>query len=171
MKNVTNAINTMLHVHKASNVPMNGEKVSSWQEHMPVAEEEQALSVIEHCVRTFGADALQELEERVELLQEEFLAHVCARLQEKNIRLDERLTLSLSHDNMLVLQCQEHEEALLAVLGEDALLRQRLQNLRAAAFLAQGLQYFSAAKAEKPVSHLGEYHICLKGKLSHFYLK
>ncbi len=172
MKNVTNAIDTMLHVHKACSTPMNdGELAVSWQEHMPVIEEEQALSVIEHCVQTFGQDALQELEERVEILQEEFLAHVRARLQEKNVQLEEKLVLSLSHDNLLVLQCQEHEEALLAALGEDVLLRQRLQSLRSAAFMAQGLHFFAASKKELPAAHLGDYHVCVKGKLSHFYLR
>ncbi len=172
MKNVTNAIDTMLHVHKVSNASVNDALVTPiLQEPLSDTDEGQALNIIEHSVKTFGAEATQELEERIERLQEEFLAHVRQRLFEKNIRMDEKLVVSLSHDNMLVLQCQEQEEALLAALGEDEILHERLQQLRSAAFLAQALQYFTASHAEFPEVSTSEYHVCFKGKLSHFYLK
>ncbi len=166
MKNVTNAIETMIHVHQASSAAMkNGDSY-------PLCLlQEEAVSAIEHCVNNFGQDAVQELEEYVEALQEEFLAHVHTLLEENSIHMDEKLMLSLSADNMLLLQCQEQEEALLAALGGDTFLRERLQNLRSAAFLARGLQYMLAAKAEKVPAHMAEYNVCVKGKLSHFYLK
>ncbi len=172
MKNVTNAINTMLHVHQASDAAMKDSVL--WQEPtstMSMTDDEQAVSAIEHCIQNFGAEAVQELEEHVESLQEEFLAHVTTLLAEQDIHMDEKLVLSLSSDNTLLLQCQEQEEALLAALGEDALLRTRLQELRATAFLARGLQYMLAAREEKAPSTLAEYNVCVKGKLSHFYLK
>ncbi len=166
MKNVSNAINTMLHVHSDANTAMkNGAEAPVW------LEQEEALSAIEHSVRTFGVQAIQDLEEYVEYLQGEFLAHVQSLLQEKNIHMDEKLMLTLSEDNTLLLQCQEHEEALLSALGEDALLREQLENLRSTAFMARGLQYMLAAKAQKVPAHMTEYNVCLKGKLSHFYLK
>ncbi len=174
MKNVTNAINSMLHLYTAPS-PLSSEYVDStpeaYLEHMPVGEEEQALSVITHCVQTFGGEAMQELEQHIERLQEDFLAHVHSRLAENKITLKEKLVLSLSNENMLLLQCQEYEEALLSAFGEDDELQKRLQALRAAAFLSQGLQYIIGAKQEKPEEHLGDYKVCIKGMLSHFYLR
>ncbi len=172
VRNVTNAINTMLHVHQASDTAMKGESaLSMWEERMPMVEQEQALGALEGCVQAYGAEALQELEMYVEQLQEEFLAHVANVLREKDIHMEEKLVLSLSSDNMLVLQCQEQEEALLAALGEDALLRQRLQTLRSMAFLAKGMQYMLAAREDVVPAHMAEYNVCVKGQLSHFYLR
>ncbi len=184
MKNVTtatNAINTMLHVHSAQATESFGNTSSSqqkWQEQIcanatynAAHEEEQSLNVVTHCLRNFGADALQELENHVERLQEEFLAHLHMLLQEKKIRLDEKLVLSLSNENTLVLQCQEHEEALLTALGENEALHDRLQELRSTALLAHGLHYALSAHDTKVTNNLAQYNVCVKGMLSHFYLK
>ncbi len=166
MRNVTNAINTMLHVHQADSAALKSSESS------PVwLVQEEAVSAIEQCVQSFGHEAMQELEGYVEFLQEEFLAHVHSLLEERNIHMDEKLMLSLSVDNMLLLQCQEQEEALLSALGEDTEVRERLEQLRSTAFLARGLQYMMAAKAQTPPAHMAEYNVCVKGKLSHFYLK
>ncbi len=180
MKNVTNttnAIDTMLHLHSASSTASLDTPLSSLEnihQHMPVTpanDEEQALNIVEHCLRSFGSDALQELESHMERLQEEFLAHLHTRLQERNIHLDEKLVLSLSNENTLVLQCQEHEEALLVALGEDEALRERLQELRSRALLAHGLQYVVSARDARPTADFAQYKVCVKGMLSHFYLR
>ncbi len=172
VRNVINAIDTMLHVHQASSTEVKSASASPmWEERMPLVEQEHALGILESCVQAYGAEALQELEMYVEQLQEEFLAHVANALRERDIHMEEKLVLSLSSDNMLVLQCQEQEEALLAALGEDALLRQRLQTLRSTAFLAKGMQYMLAAKEEVAPTHMAEYNVCVKGQLSHFYLR
>ncbi len=174
MKNVTNAINTMIHLYTAegalSSTHMDNTE-APWRNTMPVSEEEQAMKVITHCIQTFGGEAMQELEQHIETLQEDFLAHVHSRLAEKNIQLEEKLVLSLSPENTLLLQCQEHEEALLTALGEDDDLRKRLQELRSAAFISQGLHYVMNAQQENPDENLAEYKVCVKGKLSHFYLR
>ncbi len=170
MKNISNAINTMLHT-----ADLSSEHVDISQERnatpLHAGEEEQAYKVIDHCISTFGEEALHELQQHIEFLQEDFLAHLYARLTEKNLQLDEKLILSLTAENTLFLQCQEHEEALLAALGEDTDLLKRLQDLRAIAFISQGLLYIRNAKEEKPDASLAEYKVCLKGKLSHFYLR
>ncbi len=174
MKKLTNAIDTMLRVHNVSDAASLANSASSlhhWQERVPVNQEEQALQVVEHCLRTFGPEAMQELESHVEQLQEEFLAHLNTLLLEKNINLNEKLVLNLSNENVLVLQCQEQEEALLAILGENDVLHERLQELRAMALLAHGLQYAISARDAKAAANLAEYNVCVKGKLSHFYLR
>ncbi len=172
VKNVNNAINTMLNVqNELASLNVATPSGTVWQEDLPIASQEQTLEIVEHCILSFGIEALQELEEQIEKLQEEFLALLHSLLQAKKIKLKEKLVLSLCSENTLLLQCYEHEESLLAALGENESLNTRLKELRSKALLAQGLNYLLNAKNLNTLKDIPQYKICIKGALSHFYLK
>ncbi len=134
-----------------------------------VDHEEQALSTINRCVKIFGDTATKELEEHMELLQEAFIAHLDTILQKHNISIQEKLTLSLSTDDTLILQCQEQEDALLNALGHDETIVNHLKELRKIALVGRGLDYILAVQADNSDEYLPQYKVCTKGALSHFY--
>ncbi len=178
MKDSTNAINTMLCLQKADHItsdpftkPLHltlDFAKSGAQVH--VDDEEQALSTISRCVRFFGDTATRELEEHMELLQEAFIAHLENILQKNEIKIQEKLTLSLSTENTLILQCQEQEDELLNALGGDEIIINHLKELRKIALVGRGLNYILAVQASGNDDYLPQYKVCTKGALSHFYL-
>ncbi len=181
MKDNTNAIDTMLCLQKAD-MPTSTRSIdlNTWyldeQSNMPnhsYSEEsdEQALTTINQCIRFFGHSATKELEGHLELLQEEFLAHLEELLQNNEINIQEKLTISLSSDNQLILQCQEQEEAILAALGTDDPLLKHLQALRKVALISRGLDYILSVQHGDGNTIIPQYNVCTKGALSHFYLK
>ncbi len=181
MKDATNAINTMLYLQKAdaptpdtTAKPIHSltwdyeEQNAEFEE--SAAHEKQALSTINRCVKFFGDAATKELEEHMELLQETFIAHLESVLQKHEIVIQEKLTLSLSASDTLILQCQGQEEDLLNALGDDATLLYYLKELRKIALVGRGLDYILAVQADyNNDEYLPQYKVCTKGALSHFY--
>ncbi len=176
MKNQSNAIsnflNSMLHLQSTKDIaPMPLTTSAHEQENTRLEPEEQALHTLSHCIDLFGEQAQEDLSTYMEQLQESFLARMQNIMQHHNIAINEKLLLSLSQNNTIVLECEEHEETLLEILGQDEDLRQQLQELRNAALKIRGLDYFMGAKDTHPAEELGQFKVCTKGALSHFYLR
>ncbi len=181
MKDNTNAIETMLYLQKGDpTAPNRNAYLYTWHDDKVDAgtasqydedSDEQAIATIDQCIKFFGHAATRELEEHMEILQEEFLAHLEQLLQDNNINIQEKLILSLSADNQLILQCQEQEDALLLALGSDKKLLNNLQLLRKAALVSRGLDYILAVQNNNDDNNMPQYRVCTKGALSHFYLK
>ncbi len=131
----------------------------------------QSLMHMTQSIRVLGSSAAEALEEQIELLQNQFMTYLTTLLHEKGIVLEEKITLSLSQHNTLVLECAAHEDALLAALGDNEALVNCLRTLRAAALTERGLQYLTAAQQENISDTMPQYKVCAKGALSHFYLK
>ncbi len=181
VKNTTNAVDTMLCLQKADSTQ--GKRTANlhlaWSniENTELGaqydqdQEEHALGTISRCVNIFGNTATQEIEEQLEFLQEEFLAHLEMLLKKHGINIQEKLTISLTADNKLILQCQEEEELLLTALGDDTKLVKHLQTMQKAALVSRGLDYILAVQNKENLDNLPQYRVCTKGALSHFYLK
>ncbi len=181
VKDNTNAIDTMLFLQKADMPASNrSSSLPAWYDDEKNMDsnvtheqdsDEQALATVGQCIKFFGQAATKEIEEHMEYLQEEFLNHLEDLLQSHNINIQEKLTISLSSDNQLILQCQEEEDALLSTLGTDELLLKHLHSLRKAALVSRGLDFILSVQNQNHSDNLPQYRVCTKGALSHFYLK
>ncbi len=184
MKDATNVIDTMLCLQRVDGPPSANSATSlyhlNWQNTERSMQldgqsindqDEHALSTINRSIKFFGDAATKELEEHIELLQEAFINHLEILLQKHDIKIKEKLTISLSSENQMVIQCQEEEDALLGVLGTDKVLLEHLQVLRKAALVGRGLNYILAVQSDNNDKPLPQYRVCTKGTLSHFYLK
>ncbi len=178
MKDNNNAIDTMLCLQKVDTpTTERARPLYTWDDEYDARlgeasseHDEQALTTISQCVKLFGHSATKELEEHTDFLQEEFLAHLEKLLQAHDISIQEKLTISLSSDNQLILQCEENEDAILTALGTDETLLKHLQTLRKAALVSRGLDYILAVQTKSDMEFLPPYRVCTKGALSHFYL-
>ncbi len=130
-----------------------------------------ALAHIIENIGTHGQAAAKALETHIERVQNHCIAYMRQALREEGIVLEEKITLSLSSRNTLLLECASNEDALLAALGNNEVLVSCLRALRKSALTARGLQYLRAAQAEDIPDTMPQYKVCAKGELSHFYLK
>ncbi len=170
---ISNSLKSMLHLQNTKDIaPMQFTTASTCtHKNTSLEPEEQALHTVTHCIDLFGEQAQEDLSTHMEQLQESFLSRMQNIMQHHGIAINEKLLLSLAQNNTIVLECEEHEETLLEILGQDEDLRKQLQDLRMAALRMRGLDYFMGAKDTHPADELGQFKVCTKGALSHFYLR
>ncbi len=170
---ISNAIKAMLHLQShedAVHIQPDLHDVSIANTTSATTSEE-ALQAITQCIQSFGEQAKAELYAYTDHLQEDFLLHLHERLRDHKLTIREKLSLSLGENNTLILECAEQEEALLTALGTDDALRQKLSHLREATLQIRGLEYLLHAQDKEATQDLGQFKVCTKGSLSHFYLR
>lgn len=173
MNNAINDLDSMIHVQQATAYPP-----VSCLPAMPDAHTggpmtiSPALDALLDSLSTCGTDAENILEEQLETLQEAFLQKLESTLHKGGVTLTEKLTITLTENQTLVFQSHEDNEELLAALGGCEELQTMFVSLHKLALMSLGLQYMNQAHGPAVLSaHVPQYKMCLKGALSHFYLK
>lgn len=137
---------------------------------------EQTLRTLTHG----GEELSRALETRLDDLQESFMAQLHSQLAAGRLNLEDRLHLSLSPEGRLVVEGSENDaDKLCELISRKPALQQRFQELSRLAMLSHGVEVVRQAHnaltdvnidaADNPL--FSRYHICLKGSLSHFYVR
>ncbi len=167
-----NHIDVMLRVQSGLSSPP--------QELLPLqeAEEEKLLPALQG-LSLDGKSFVRILEGRLDSMQEIFLDMLNAQLAEHCLRPEGRLQLFLSPAGDLTVEGNAHDSALLQeIIAQNPLLQRQFQEMAQVALLSHGMDMAVQASSclldqqeqtENP--QLGRFHLCLKGSLSHFYLR
>lgn len=126
-----------------------------------------------------GRELSQALEARLDSLQESFMEILNKQLTEGKLRIEERLHLYLSPQGVLVVEGEDSDaEKLCELISANPVLQDRFQELARLALLSRGVEVARLAQdalrnpensMENPL--FGRYHMCIKGPLSHFYVR
>lgn len=126
-----------------------------------------------------GNELSQALEERLDSLQESFMALLHGQMEAGKLDLEERLHLYLSPEGRLVVEGSDSDtEKVCEIISRKPALQRRFQELARLALLSHGVEVACQAhtalqepeqEAENPL--FSRYHMCLKGPLSHFYVR
>lgn len=129
-----------------------------------------------------GAQLVPELEEHLDVLQEAFVSLMERQFDQEKFTPANRLHIFLSAEGNLVVEgADDDAEKVCAIFSREPQLLQRFKELAKLALLTHGLSVAQCAQAEiegggdafdaEAASLLGRYHMCLKGALSHFYVR
>lgn len=135
-----------------------------------VSKADTSLDVLLQTVSRHGTQAAQQAERQLETLQDCFLTLLHRQLKKTGIVLTEKLTISLGNNQQLLLESGDDNEALLKALAADNDLRDMFRRLRSLAITAQGIHFLNTAHAADGAP-TAEYRMCMKGALTHFYLR
>ncbi len=125
---------------------------------------------------------LPAVEARLEALQDDFIAQLSRKMQGRGLAPQGRLRLSPAAGNTVLVEGEEDEAAGLRALFEACpYLGDLFHEMARLAVLAHGMEVTSqaytgegnnlAAVVADNTALLGRYQMCLKGSLSHFYLR
>ena len=166
----------MLHV-QSGNVSSNQHP---WvHEGSPLAAlDETTLQILRELERS-GDSLVEALEARLEIMQEAFMAQIRSQVEQVGLKLESRLLLYLSPVGKLVVEGNDADaEGLCRIIAQQPSLQRLFQQMAQAALLSHGLAV--AAQAQQALAAQSEtledplfsrYHMCLKGPLSHFYIR
>lgn len=128
---------------------------------------------------TEGAELLPLLEEQLDTLQETFVSLLERQFEKEKFTPGHRLHIFLSQDGKLVVEGEDDDaDKVCALFARQPRLHERFRELARLALLTHGIAVARRAHAametgadsdEEPL--LGRYHMCLKGALSHFYVR
>ena len=126
-----------------------------------------------------GRELSQALEAHLDSLQESFMVLLHGQLEAGKLELEERLHLYLSPEGRLVVEGSDNDaEKVCELISRKPALQHRFQELARLALLSHGVEVACQAhtalqepelKADNPL--FSRYHMCLKGPLSHFYVR
>ncbi|WP_165174613.1 hypothetical protein [Desulfovibrio sp. ZJ369] len=126
-----------------------------------------------------GQELSDALEARLDCLQESFMEILNNQMAADTLKGETRLHLYLSPEGRLVVEGEDGDaEKLCELIAGAPVLQRRFQELARLALLSRGVevarQAHEALKSpesspENPL--FGRYHMCLKGSLSHFYVR
>lgn len=174
----TNDISSMLHMQSDRAATGNDEYFgTSLRE--PLAHLDEATLRILHDLERSGSGLVETLELRLEAMQETFMLHLLSCLKEQLLDFDERILLYLSHTGALVVESNEQDaEKLCRIISEHPSLQKYFHTMAKIALLAHGLSVASHAQCALKTSTenddatvFSRYRMCLKGSLSHFYVR
>lgn len=166
----------MLHV-QSGNVSSNQHR---WMyEGSPLtALDEATLQILRELERS-GDSLVEALEAQLEIMQEAFMAQIRNQVEQVGLKLESRLLLYLSPAGKLVVEGSDADaEGLCRIIAQQPSLQRLFQQMAQAALLSHGLTV--ASQAQQALATQGEtledplfsrYHMCLKGPLSHFYIR
>lgn len=135
----------------------------------------------EHRLQDFmagSAELVPALEAQLDSLQETFVSLMERHFEKERFCPGNRLHLFLSAEGKLVVEGDEEDtEQVCAIFSRSPRLLRRFRELARLAVLAHGIDVARTAAAmctdsdadDEPL--LGRYHMCLKGALSHFYVR
>lgn len=164
-------MNTSSHVHADAMLRHNSVS-ETLPPHVPsvAGEGGRALEALREAVRLHGPDAMRSAQQRLETLQECFLSIVQTRLQNAAAPPTDKLSMHLAGDETLVLDTAAEDEHLHELLTADDELQSLFSQMHTLALTTHGLEHLDAALHGVGASPL-RYRACLKGALSHFYLR
>ena len=171
-----NQINRMLHVQPA-NVSSN-QHLGMYEGSPLAALDEATLQILRELGRS-GDSLVEALETRLENMQEAFMAQIRSQVEQVGLTLENRLLLYLSPAGKLVVEGRDADaEGLCHIITQQPRLQRLFQQMAQTALLSHGLAVASQAQQaliaqdetqEAPL--FSRYHMCLKGPLSHFYIR
>lgn len=171
-----NQVRNMLHLrHPAAASPEDGDAFAA-----PPPLDPAARRALDSLSRIYPL-VLPALEARLDALQEDFLARLTLLMQARGLAPEGRLRLSVAGGNAVLVEGEEDEAAgLYALFAEHQDLSVHFHEMARLAVLAHGMEVTAqaCAAAEENATALadsaallGRYQMCLKGSLSHFYLR
>lgn len=126
-----------------------------------------------------GAELAPALEEHLDALQEGFVSQLERQFEKEKFTPANRLHIFLSPEGKLVVEgADDDADKVCAIFSRQPSLLRRFRELARVALLAHGIAVARRAHAaleagaeavEEPI--LARYHMCLKGALSHFYVR
>lgn len=125
------------------------------------------------------AELLPTLESELDARQEAFVVELGKHMERERLVPAERLHLSLAEDGNLVVEGEERDaEQLCAIISRTPSLKHNFKELAKLALLVHGLDIGRRAHETmcQPDGVLdprlsSRYHMCMKGSLSHFYVR
>ena len=145
----------------------------------PLAHLDEATLHILQGLERSGQGLVEALELRLEAMQEAFMMQLQSCMKDQFLEFDERLLLYLSHTGALVVESNGQDaEKLCRIITERPALQKYFHTMAKVALLAHGLSVASHAQCALKTKTEGEdaavfsrYRMCLKGSLSHFYVR
>lgn len=177
MNDATNDLSTMVYVQQGDSLPplspvifLPSVEDGDGTESMQLS---PALDALLNSLSSCGTEAESLLEEQLEALQDAFLHKLESTLRQGGVILNDKLTITLTENQTLVFQSHEdNSDELLAALGGCEELQTMFVTLHKLALMSQGLHFMNHAYSPAlPPANLPQYRMCLKGALSHFYLR
>lgn len=169
----SNDIDSMLHMNANASTLQGYPKLSTYHQRnaasVQAANADPLCALMQH-VAVNGEDVVKIAEDTLEALQEEFILYVQKKLEDNKINLQDKLNISLSHNNTLVIECADDNEKILSALGEDEHVHAMFMQLQRYAYIINGVHLLQAGESNGNNTPQ-RYNMCLKGPLSHFYLK
>lgn len=167
-----NHIDAMLHVQPDTphSVP---------QEMPPLQKEEEKLLPTLQDLSFEGKNFVQILEDRLDSMQKIFMDMLNSQLKEYCLQPEELLQLSLSSTGTLQVDGNAHDAAILhKILAQQPSLQQQFQEMAQIALLSHGMDITVQAcnslfntQEEQETPPLEKFHMCVKGTLSHCYIR
>ena len=167
----------MLHV-QSGKVSSNGEHFEIYRDAPLAALDEHTLQILRELERS-GDSLVEALEARLEVMQEAFMAQIHSQVEKRGLKLDDRLLLYLSPAGQLIVEGNNEDAGSLChIISQQPHLQRHFQQMAQVALLSHGLTVASQAQQalaagdemiEEPL--FSRYHMCLKGPLSHFYIR
>lgn len=175
--NSQNHLGSMLHVQ--AETALAGGDCESFGDSGALAGFDEAASRALRNLTVSGNHLAQALEARLDALQESFMALLNGQLAEARLTFEDRLHLYLSPEGRLVVEGSDADaEKLCEIISRKPILERRFQELARMALLSHGVEVARQAhnalqEPEKLVENpvFSRYHMCLKGTLSHFYVR
>ena len=125
-----------------------------------------------------GEGLVTALEARLDELQEAFMGMLNTQLEERHLRPEDRLHLYLSPEGSLVVEGTDNDAALLCdIIARKPDLQNSFKEMAQVAMLSHGVELATQIQTdmldhmEDAAPLLEHYHMCLKGPLSHFYIR
>lgn len=176
MNDATNELSTMVYIQQNNDLPALSPRAflpATTEAHgdqvIPIS---PALDSLLDSLSSCGNEAESLLEEQLEALQDAFLQKLESTLRQGGVTLNDKLTITLTENQTLIFQSHEDSDELLAALGGCEELQTMFITLHKLALMSQGLHYMNHAYSPAlPPQHLPQYKMCLKGALSHFFLR
>ena len=172
-----NSISAMLHMQSGAS------EATSSARHYPTSG--QALSGLDetsvralNCLAKDGEGLVTALEARLDELQEAFMGMLNTQLEERHLRPEDRLHLYLSPEGSLVVEGTDNDAALLCdIIARKPDLQKSFKEMAQVAMLSHGVELATQIQNDM-LDHMDDaapllehYHMCLKGPLSHFYIR
>lgn len=131
-----------------------------------------------HCLAKDGEELVTALEEQLDSLQEAFMDMLNMQLEERSLRPEDRLHLFISPEGTLVVEGSDNDADLLCdIIARRPDLQKSFKQMAQVAMLSHGMELAThihndmVDQSEDATPLLGRYHMCLKGPLSHFYIR
>jgi hypothetical protein len=131
-----------------------------------------------NCLAKDGEGLVNALEARLDELQEAFMDMLNTQLQERHLRPEDRLHLYLSPEGTLVVEGKDNDSALLCdIIARKPDLQKSFKVMAQVAMLSHGVELATQIQndileqMDDAAPLLEHYHMCLKGPLSHFYIR
>ncbi|WP_304680062.1 hypothetical protein [uncultured Desulfovibrio sp.] len=176
--NSQNHLASMVHMQSGSSVTIAAAVESDSGTDASILLPDRASRALQNLARD-GNELSQALEERLDSLQESFMALLQRQMNGDKLHLEERLHLYLSPEGCLVVEGSDTDtEKVCAIISRKPALQRRFQELARLALLSHGVEVACQAhtalqKSEQETGNtlFSRYHMCLKGALSHFYVR